>query len=60
MKAQPEFLEILLYFLNIQGVSNLIFSESEASFQQKVQTQLQNLRISVSWMKDFDSDSESE
>ncbi|CAI2379440.1 unnamed protein product [Moneuplotes crassus] len=44
MRDHPEFLEMLLHFLNIEGVSNLIYSDNRVSFQRKVKTHLHKLK----------------
>ncbi|CAI2381735.1 unnamed protein product [Moneuplotes crassus] len=44
MRTHPEFLEALLHFLSIEGVSNLIYSDNRVSFQRKVKTHLHKLK----------------
>ncbi|CAI2379840.1 unnamed protein product [Moneuplotes crassus] len=44
ISSQPGFLEILLHFLSIEGVSSLIYSDQRVSFHRKVQTHLLQLK----------------
>ncbi|CAI2376299.1 unnamed protein product [Moneuplotes crassus] len=49
--SQSGFWDILLYFLSIEGVSSLIFSDQRVSFQRKVKAHLHKLKERVSQMR---------
>ncbi|CAI2385674.1 unnamed protein product [Moneuplotes crassus] len=51
MNNQPEFLEILLHLLGIQGVNNLVFADPRVAFDQSVQAHLLSLRARAAWMQ---------
>ncbi|CAI2379649.1 unnamed protein product [Moneuplotes crassus] len=50
IEFRPEFLEILLHFLTIEGVGRMIFKDHRACFQSRVQTHLHQLKERAFWI----------